>query len=145
MIYIIFKCIGHAVATLYHICGDNIDKGVKQRYIRIGNFKPDCIHYFHSYAVADRVDVTSLSDQVIATTQHDKRQVALSLLPTPEDDVAIRSNIITIISRILYEALDFFKLSFEGVVTWHIHHEYYKEMARKSIVVSQNAYSMHIN
>ena len=60
--------IGHAITTLYHICGD---MGVKWRYMRIENSKPDCIHYFHSFAVADRVGVTSLSDQLIATKQKD--------------------------------------------------------------------------
>lgn len=84
--------------------------------MRVGNNKPDCFHYFHSYAVADRVDFSSLSDKVIPTSQRDKKQVALSLLPAPEDDVALRNNIITLMSRILFENMEFFKFSFDGVV-----------------------------
>lgn len=104
--------------------------------MRVGVDKPDSIHYFHSYAVADRVDFSSLSENVIPTHQRDKKQVALSLLPSPEDDAALRDSIIILISRILFENLQFFKVAFEGVVEWHIKHEYYKEMSKKSIVVS---------
>ncbi len=54
--------------------------------MRAGVKKPDSIHYFHSYAVADRVDFSTLSDEVIPTHQRDKKQIALSLLPSAEDD-----------------------------------------------------------
>ena len=97
--------------TLYHVCGDNIDKGIKSRYMRVGKDKPQD---FHSYAVADRLDFTSLSDQVIPTRRSDVKQIALSLLPTTEDDQALRHNIICVLmSRILYQHCDFFNLSFD--------------------------------
>ncbi len=98
--------------------------------MRVGTSKPESIHYFHSYAVADRIDFTTLSDQVIPTLQRNAKQVALSLLPTPEDDLAIRENII---STILYENIN---LCFDGVVDWHIKHQFYDEMSTKSKVVS---------
>lgn len=66
----------------------------------------------------------------------DQLQLALSLLPSPEDDDTIRKNICILISRILYNNLDFFKTAFDGVVEWHIEHSYYKEMSTKSDVVS---------
>ena len=103
--------------------------------MRVGQDKPDSIHYFHSYAVADRVNFWCLSDKVHPTQQQDKSQIALSLLPTPEDDEALRRNVLVIISRILFENMKFFEISFEGVVDWHISHEYEKEMAQKSVVV----------
>ena len=121
--------------TLSH-CGDNIDKGMKQRYMRAGVNKPDSVHYFHSYAVADRVDFTSLSDKVIPTLQHDKKQLAMSLLPAPEDDEALRDNIVIQMSRILFENMEFFRLSFDGLIQWHIKLQFYKEMSTRSIVVS---------
>ena len=108
--------------------------------MRAGVNKPESIHYFHSYAIADRVDFSSLSDQVIPTHQCNKEQLALSLLPAPEDDEVIRDNIMVLISRILFESMDFFRLSFDGVVEWHIKHEFYKEMSAKSIVVSNCIY-----
>ncbi len=64
---------------MYHLVGDNVDKGIKQR---VGISKPDDIHYFHSYAVGDRID---FSDQVIPTLQQNSEQVAVSLLPTSDD------------------------------------------------------------
>ena len=100
--------------------------------MKVSDNKPDTIHYFHSYAVADRIDFSNLSDQIIPTQQRDAKQVAASLLPTPDDDVAVRDNIHVLMSRILCENMGFFKLSFEGVVDWHIKHE----MSTKSTVVS---------
>ena len=52
--------IGHL--TMYHLCGDNLDKGIKQRYMRIDNEKPASIHYFHSFAVANskRMEIVAL-------------------------------------------------------------------------------------
>ncbi len=76
--------------TMFHLCGDN--KGIKPRYMRVGTSKPESIHHFHSYAVADWIDFTTLSDHVIPTLQLNAKQVALSLLPTPEEDLALREN-----------------------------------------------------
>lgn len=104
--------------------------------MRVGDNKPKSINYFHSYAIADRIDFTSLSNKVIPTHQRDVKQLALFLLPNPEDYVALRNNIITLISRILFENLGFFKLTFDGVVDWHIKHDFYKEMSAKSVMVS---------
>ena len=122
--------------TLFHICGDNIDHTVKQRYMRVGKARPEEIHYFHSCAVSDRIDFSGLSEKVVPTLAQDPEQVALSLLPTPEDDEAIRSNMCTLMSRIIYENMDFARFTFDGVVNWHITHDFYKEMSRKSVVVS---------
>ncbi len=118
------------------MCGDNIDKGIKPRYMRVRD-KPQEIHYFHSYAVADHVDLTSLKDQVIPTQQTDAKQVAISLLPTAEDDKALKQNICELMSRIWYQHCDFFKLSFDGVINWHIKHDYWNEMSSKSAMVSR--------
>ena len=104
--------------------------------MRVGKTRPDEIHYFHSYAVSDRIDFSGLSEKVVPTLAQDPEQVAVSLLPTPEDDEAIRNNMCTLISRIMYENMDFVRLTFGGVVDWHITHDFYKEMSRKSVVVS---------
>ena len=70
------------------------------------------------------------------TLARDPEQIALSLLPTPEDDKAIRNNMCTLISRIIYENMAFAKLTFnDGVVNWHIIHDFYEEMLRKYVVV----------
>ena len=58
------------------LCGDNIDKMVKRRYMRSdkGNLS---LHYFHSFAALDRIDVSDLSDEIVP-----------GCLPNP-DDIAI--------------------------------------------------------
>ncbi len=122
--------------TFFQICGDNIDHTTKQRYMRVGKARPDEIHYFHSYAVSDRIDFSDLSERVVPTLAQDPEQVALSLLPTPEDDEAIRNNMCTLMSRIIYENMGFARFTFDGVVNWHITHDFYEEMSRKSVVVS---------
>ena len=50
---------GHS-QTMYRLCSDNIDKTVKQRYMRSDAYKTGSIYYFHSYTVADRIDFSSL-------------------------------------------------------------------------------------
>ena len=129
--------IGHL--TMYHLCGDNLDKGIKQRYMRIDNEKPASIHYFHSFAVADRIDFSNLSDQLILTEQRDAELVAKSLLPIPEDNMAFRTNICILMSRILYQNMEYFKHSFDPVIDWHIKHEFYDEMSTKSTVLSSHS------
>ena len=60
-----------------------------------------------TYAVSDRIDFSGLSERVVPTLAQDPEQVALSLLPIPEDDEAIRNNMCTLISHIMYENMDF--------------------------------------
>ena len=49
-----------ASVTFYRICGDNIDKSVKHRYMRSDFQVSSSLHYFHSYATADRIDFSKL-------------------------------------------------------------------------------------
>ena len=74
---------------IFRLCCDNIDKVVRQRFMRSDSTRPDSIHYFHSYTVRDRVDFTCLSEVVprpITSTLH---QHALNLLPSPADNRAL--------------------------------------------------------
>ncbi len=105
-----------------------IDKGVKQRYMRVG------VKRFHAYAVSDRIDFSNLSEQVIPTSQICPDRIATSLLPSVEDDLAIRRNICTLMSRVLCDNVTFFKASF---VDRHIKHDFYDQMSKKSDVVSK--------
>lgn len=120
----------------FRICGDNIDKNVKARHMRLDN-RNQSLHYFHLYAVENRVDFASFSDEPMDNSSlSDMRQVAKSMLPTAGDDAILRRNISTLILRVLCTHLDFFKSSFHGLVDWHIQHRYYQEMSTKSVVVS---------
>ena len=57
----------------YRLCGDNIDMSVRPRFKRSDN-KNTSLHYFHSYAVQNRVDVSQLSDTL------DPSQISLQTL-----------------------------------------------------------------
>ena len=96
---------------IYTLCGDNIDKIIRRRYLRCdSNATATSLHYFHFYAVKDRIHFGDLGERPIVCDGADQLQLALSLLPSPEDDVAIRRNICVLISRILYNNLGFFKV-----------------------------------
>ena len=63
----------------------------------------------------------------------------LALLPTADDNKALRKNFIIFVSRFLASNMWFFKFTFDGVIQGHIKHKYSKEMATKSTVVSDVA------
>ena len=125
-----------ASITFYRICGDNIDKSVKHRYMRSDFQGSSSLHYFHSYATADRIDFSKLSDKSPPAKQLGNHAEAFILLPSLEDEDALRENIKILISRVLYDHLPYFKVTFDGIITWHIKHCYYDEMSKKSNTVS---------
>lgn len=63
-------------------------------------------------------------------------QLASSLLPSPDDGVTMHNNFATHMSHVLVNNIDFFKVTFDGVVDWHIKHQFYEQMSEKSDVVS---------
>lgn len=130
---IMFAYLTFAFLAMYQLCGDNIDKNVKRRYFRADS-KPNTrsLHYFHYYVVKDRVNFIQLGEEPNCCLQSDRNEVAHSLLPTPTDDMSLRENVCVLISRILYNHLPFFEHTFDGVITWHIEHQYYEQMCQKS-------------
>ena len=82
------------VCTGYKIVGDNIDKNIWCTYQRIDRTTRS-LHYFHMFAVKDRVDFSHLSDS--RPTQVDVDiQV---LLPDATDLAAIKKDFEILISR----------------------------------------------
>ena len=128
----------------YKLVGDNIDKGVKARYMRIEGRHNHSFHYFHSFAVQSRIDFSHLPDQHPDTCFNSPYQLALSMLPSADDDRSLRDLFVTHVSRILCTHMPFFKFAFEDVVEWHIQHEYYDQMSTKSQVVSRLCYKQEI-
>ena len=88
---------GHGVSfgwTGFKIVSDNIDKNLRPSYQRI-NHQTVSLHYFHSCAVGDRIDISFLSD--IA-----KSHVSLcpsAILQSADDLDAIKKELQVLVSR----------------------------------------------
>ena len=124
----------------YRLCGDNIDKSIHRRHLRFDKQNLS-LHYFHTYAVENRIDFSDLSDESkegLYGNLSDKHSMAVSLLPTTQDDLIMGDNISKMVPRVLVTHLKFFKLSFDDLIEWHITHKYYSEMSTRSCVVSFN-------
>lgn len=116
----------------FKIVGDNIDKEVKPQDMR-SDYQTRSLHYFHSYAVRDRVNMDNFDDSVHTP---DITAVDLEvLLPSKEDEADLYANMGILIARILKKYIPFFKEFGKGVER-HIMHKYSEEMSRKSSVVS---------
>lgn len=63
----------------YHLCGDNIDKSISRRHLR-SNTRNQLVHYFHAYAVENRIDISQLSDINIHVSEITILEYALYIL-----------------------------------------------------------------
>ena len=117
----------------FKICGGNIDKMVNSRYMRLDR-QNRSLHYFHSFAVQNRVNFSGLEDVCSSSIPH-AEEIAKSIVPSLADDQKLKQ-IAILISRVLVKHLKFFRLAFDDLIQWHIKHPFYKEMSAKSTVVS---------
>ena len=104
--------------------------------MRIGKSGLSDIHYFHFNALRDRIDFSTLSDQLPNPNALSLNQLTSSMLPSKEDDAALRNNFLILLLRILFDNFDFFKHTFDGEIEWHIKHPFFTEMCSKSEIVS---------
>lgn len=79
--------------STFKIVGDNVDKVVKRSFERISSPSAE-MHYFHCYAVLDRIDLSGMSDSASFGSC-----CIPELLPTSEDIVTIKHHFSTLISR----------------------------------------------
>ena len=79
--------------TGFKLVGDNVDKNVRQSFQRIDRMTRS-LHYFHSYAVLDRIDLSGLSDH-----QEVKEINAYTLLPNLEDLKTMKYAFEVLVSR----------------------------------------------
>ncbi|XP_019862645.1 PREDICTED: uncharacterized protein LOC109591334 [Amphimedon queenslandica] len=113
------------------IVGDNIDKSIRPREETSDNHLQS-LHYFHSYAVLDRCDMSALEDD---PSSFDANIADVScVLPTDDDNATLRRNLTIIVARILRERFSFFKDNVSSI-SRHILHSHSKEMSQKSVVV----------
>ena len=78
----------------YKVVGDNVDKNVKPRFQRQEQ-KGQSLHYFHGFAVKDRVDLSSFSDVPPPLKDPDPAK----FLPSSTDIAAIKKELEILISR----------------------------------------------
>uniref|UniRef100_A0A1X7VUI6 DUF6589 domain-containing protein n=1 Tax=Amphimedon queenslandica TaxID=400682 RepID=A0A1X7VUI6_AMPQE len=112
----------------FKIVGDNIDKNIRPSYERL-NSHTISLHYFHSYAALDRIDLSGVSDAMKGSLINVSK-----LLPSKDDVSETKSHFSILISRILVQRMTEF-ISEAGTVVWHIPHERQAEMSKKSTVV----------
>ncbi len=89
----------------FKIVGDNIDKYVKPREMRI-DAQASMLHYFNMYAVRDRLDVSDLPDDAALPDLSSVR--VEKVLPDSEDHTALRSNFTVLVGRVLKKHMPFF-------------------------------------
>ena len=73
----------------FKIVGDNIDKNVRPRHQTIDT-RTQSLHYFHAFAILDRVDLSSQSEIRPDINLHEFD--LQMLLPIPEDVLKLKSN-----------------------------------------------------
>jgi len=132
----------------YVIVGDNIDKNVRPSYQRHDRTTRS-LHYFHSYALMNRVNTTQLSDDRpssidISPDNFLPSSVDAEKLLSEFEVLVARYCMVILLSvtlilninlcRILVQSMDQFKDQ-QSLVTWHIPSAYSKEMSCKSEVV----------
>ena len=118
----------------FKLVGDNLDKTINPRIMR-SDHQRSSLHYFHCFAVRDRINLSNFSDipPVISSLSID--DTLSKLIPTNDDQRALQHNFKVIMSQILVEEIPFFKTTFNDVIIHHIDHKYSGEMAKKSVVV----------
>lgn len=113
----------------YKLVGDNIDKNVCPRDMR-SDHQTQSFHFFHTYAVKDRVDLSRFSDQKKPPEVFN----ADELLPSSDDRKQLADNYIHLFIRVQMKYMPYFRKLGKGMPR-HITHEYSKEMSQKSEVV----------
>ena len=126
----------HAPPLDYKLIGDNLDKNIQARYVRLESHQNKSFHLFHLCAVRDRIDFSKIPNHHAIGCLHSLYNRALALLPTAENSAALRKNFIVLLSRLLTSNMKFFKFTCDGVIQWYINQKYSKEMATKSTIVS---------
>lgn len=118
--------------STFKLVGDNIDKNVKPRDMR-AEHQTQSLHYFHSFAVKDRIDFSSLPNTISLISP---AEVEFNVfLPSATDQLEFDNNLCVLISRVVTQYMLFFR-ECSGKMKQHIEHPYSKEMAQQSTVVS---------
>ena len=132
----------------FKIVGDKIDKNIRRSFQRV-DYTTQSFHYFHAYAILDRIDFSGLSD-LQPTGEIDVNQ----LIPSDDDTKSLKKMLATLVTRfiiirslfkcVLFKCMHEYRIlvlnmeefsSEKKDVVWHIDHKYSVEMKQKSEVV----------
>ena len=113
------------------IIGDNWDKNIKPRDMRMNN-QVKSLHLFHSVATVSRIETLHLDDKQSIGNVND---IPIScFLPSIEDCKAICDNYVVLAARVITENFEHF-FQYRDCVPKHIHHEYLAKMSEKTTMV----------
>lgn len=92
--------------------GDNLDKNVKPSDVRVNN-QIQLLHYFQTYAVRDRIDLTYYDDTppMIDTSKVDTTQ----LLPSESDYKGLMKDFSFLVARVLKQYMPFLEKFASGL------------------------------
>ena len=110
--------------------GDNIDKTIGPRDMRLNN-QSKSLHYFHVYAVKDRVDVRHLSPSVTMLSPGDMD--VTKFLPSDEDNETLLANYKVLMARVITKHVP--GLAHLSPLIPNIRHAHSDSMSKKSEVV----------
>ena len=79
----------------YKFVGDNLDRNIKPSFQRQESHTGQSLHYFHGYAVQDRVDLSCYSNANPPCTTPDPS----AILPSAADFSALKDELDVLISR----------------------------------------------
>ena len=92
----------------FKLIGDNLDKNVKPSDVRVDS-QTQSLHYFQTYGVRDRIDLTSYDDTppVVDESKVDTTR----LLPSESDYQELTKNFSFLVARVLKQYMPFFDKS----------------------------------
>ena len=113
----------------YQIIGDNVDLKSKPTHFSLSSAAVKEHHWFTLYAVKNRVHGEQLAND--KPTANISTLPLTTWLPSVNDCVLLRDELIVLVSRVLVAKMKVFH-AFSDVVQDHIPHQYSKEMSEKS-------------
>ena len=119
----------------FKIVGDNIDKNVRPRYMRLDS-QTNSLHYLHAYALKDRIDLSSFSDSHQILFNLPSSKIFEQILPSTTDCNDLNHNLAILVSLVSSRQCSVFHQYFADVAVRHISHDHSAEMSQKSTVVS---------
>ena len=112
----------------FKLVGDNIDKNVRPRHQTLQR-QTQSFHYFNSYAVKDRLDLSVMSDNPSA---QDVEAIDVNtILPSAEDHEEILKIFALIAGRIIVKYTSALE-KIPSLTKEHITHCFYPEMSKQS-------------